>query len=130
MSDPCPCGSGLPYAECCERYHLGEAPLTAEALMRSRYSAFARGLAPYLLRTWHPMTRPERVDLDDGTVWRRLQIVDTVRGGPDDTTGVVEFRAAYRDASGAGGLVEERSRFDRIAGLWLYTGAEVAPAAR
>jgi SEC-C motif domain protein len=127
----CPCGSGLGYAACCEPYHLGDAAApTAEALMRSRYSAFARGLAPYLLKTWHPMTRPERVDLDDGTVWRRLQIVDVIRGGPDDVSGVVEFRAAYREGSGATGLVEERSRFDRIAGVWLYTGAEVAPAAR
>lgn len=98
--------------------------------MRSRYSAFARGLAPYLLRTWHPATRPDRVDVDDGTVWRRLQIVDVVRGGSDDTTGVVEFRAAYREVSGATGLIEERSRFDRVAGAWLYTGAEVASATR
>jgi len=98
--------------------------------MRSRYSAFARGLGAYLLRTWHPLTRPDRVDLDDGTVWRRLQIVDTVRGGTDDTTGIVEFRAAYRDASGAAGLLEERSRFDRVAGVWLYTGAELAPGTR
>jgi len=29
----------------------------AEALMRSRYSAFARGLADYLLATWHASTR-------------------------------------------------------------------------
>ena len=126
----CPCGSGLAYAACCEPFHLGEPAPTAEALMRSRYSAFACGLVPYLLRTWHPMTRPDRVDLDDGTVWRRLQIVDVVRGGEHDTTGVVEFRAAYRDASGAAGLLEERSRFDRVAGVWLYTGAEVAPVTR
>ncbi|MGN6326321.1 YchJ family protein [Pseudolysinimonas sp.] len=129
--EPCACGSGRTYAECCEPYHLGDvAAPTAEALMRSRYTAFARGNGAYLLRTWHPMTRPEHVDVDDGTVWRRLQIVDTVRGGEGDVTGVVEFRAAYRDASGAAGLVEERSRFDRIGGVWLYTGAEVAPAAR
>lgn len=127
---PCPCGSGRPYADCCGRYHRGEPAPTAEALMRSRYSAFALGLAPYLLRTWHPSTRPARVDLDAGITWRRLQIVDVVRGGPDDAAGVVEFRAAYREAFGAAGIVEERSRFDRVAGLWLYTGAELPPATR
>lgn len=129
-ADACPCGSGRADAACCEPYHLGEPAPTAEALMRSRYSAFARRLAPYLLRTWHPLTRPDRVDLDEGITWRRLQIVDTVRGGPDDMTGIVEFRAAYRDRSGSAGLVEERSRFDRIDGVWFYRGAEVPPATR
>jgi SEC-C motif domain protein len=96
--------------------------------MRSRYSAFARGLAPYLLRTWHPATRPDRLDLDDGITWRRLQIVDVVRGGPSDDTGVVEFRAAYRTASGEAGVQHERSRFVRVDGRWLYLdGGESAP---
>src|SRR5687767_14362836 len=51
----CPCGSQRPYAECCAPYHRGERePPNAEALMRSRYSAFAVGEADYLLRTLHP----------------------------------------------------------------------------
>ncbi|WP_459741119.1 YchJ family protein, partial [Pseudomonas aeruginosa] len=85
---PCPCGSGAEYAGCCEPPHLGRAAPTAEALMRSRFSAFALGLAPYLLATWHPSTRPESLDLDDVT-WRRLQIVETVAGGAGDTEGIV-----------------------------------------
>jgi SEC-C motif domain protein len=124
---PCPCGSGLAYEACCEPFHLGAAAPTAEALMRSRYSAFALGLAPYLLRTWHPSTRPAHLDLDDGMTWRRLQIVDVVRGGSSDDAGVVEFRAAYRTADGAAGVQEERSRFERVDGRWLYVDGGPAP---
>ncbi|MCU1437526.1 MAG: motif domain protein, partial [Naasia sp.] len=66
----CPCGSGQPYAECCEPLHLGAAAATAEALMRSRYSAFALGLPDYVRSTWHPSTRPGSLDLDDDSTWR------------------------------------------------------------
>lgn len=86
--------------------------------MRSRFSAFALGLAPYLRASWHPSARPAAVELDD-TTWRRLQIVDTVAGGPDDDEGIVEFRASFRGADGAG-LVHERSRFAREGGRWFY----------
>lgn len=86
--------------------------------MRSRFSAFALGLAPYLRASWHPSTRPGEVELDD-TTWRRLQIVDTVAGGPDDDDGIVEFRASFRGADGAG-LLHERSRFAREGGRWFY----------
>jgi SEC-C motif-containing protein len=87
--------------------------------MRSRFSAFALGRADYLRASWHPATRPGELDLDPEVIWRRLQIVDTVAGGVDDTTGVVEFRASYRDGDGAG-LLHERSRFERVDGRWVY----------
>jgi SEC-C motif-containing protein len=92
--------------------------------MRSRYSAFALGLAPYLLASWHPSTRPAELDLDDGVTWRRLQIVDTVAGAGTAADGVVEFRAAYRTADGAG-LLHERSRFVREGGRWFYLAGDV-----
>lgn len=92
--------------------------------MRSRFSAFALGLAPYLVESWHSTTRPADVVLDGGTVWRRLQIVDTVAGGPADESGVVEFRASYRDADGPG-LLHERSRFTREDGWWRYLDGDV-----
>jgi SEC-C motif-containing protein len=120
---PCPCGSGAPYARCCEPLHLGAGASTAETLMRSRYSAFALRLTEYLSRTWHPSTRPGTLELDHGTVWRRLQIVDTVGGGPDDSSGVVEFRASYRSPDGAG-VLHERSRFARNAGHWAYVDGD------
>lgn len=92
--------------------------------MRSRYSANVLGSAPYLLASWHPSTRPARIDLDDDVHWRRLHIVDIVRGGERDEEGVVEFRASYR-ASGGSGLVHERSRFVREDGRWLYLDGEL-----
>jgi SEC-C motif-containing protein len=98
--------------------------------MRSRFSAFAlRSTNPrldaYLLSTWHPSTRPATLELDDGTVWRKLQIVDTVDGDPDDETGVVEFRASYRGADGTTGVLHERSRFARVGGRWVYLDGDI-----
>lgn len=86
--------------------------------MRSRYSAFALGELDYLVRTWHPRTRPADLELPDRQ-WRGLRIIDTVAGGPQDETGVVEFVASY-----AGGEQHERSTFTRCGGRWLY----LAPA--
>lgn len=121
----CPCGSGLDYSGCCEPLHLGSAAETAEALMWSRFSAFALGLDAYLLSSWHPSTRPATLELDEGTVWRKLQLVDTVAGAPGEETGVVEFRASYRGADGAAGVLHERSRFVRADGRWVYLDGEV-----
>ena len=91
-NDACPCGSGKPYAACCGPLHAGTriAP-TASALMRSRYSAFARGLADYLLTTWHPATRPALLELDDHTVWTGLTVESVTGGRAWEDTGTVTF---------------------------------------
>ncbi|MEU5907008.1 YchJ family protein [Micromonospora sp. NPDC047527] len=116
----CPCGSGRAYADCCSPVHGGgaQAP-TAEALMRSRFSAFALGDSGYLLRSWHSSTRPARLELDPGQRWTRLEIVETERGGLLDATGTVTFHAHYR-AAGQPGTMIERSRFVREDGRWVY----------
>ncbi len=98
---------------------------TAEDLMRSRFSAFALGLDVYLLASWHLATRPATLKLDPATVWRKLQIVDTVDGGPSADIGVVEFRASLRNADGAAGVLHERSRFARVGGLWTYFDGDI-----
>src|SRR3954454_1510169 len=87
-------------------------PETAERLMRSRFEAFRDGDAAWLLASWHPSTRPRSLDLSDNPRWQELAIVDTVAGGPDDATGIVEFRASYALPSGGLGLGvhHERSR--------------------
>lgn len=123
MTEPCPCGSGDTYRACCGPLHEGalQAP-TAEALMRSRYSAFACGDADYLFRTWHPRTRPPEVTIDPSIMWTGLQVSDTVAGGPGDDSGVVEFTARFVSAGHAGSM-HERSRFERRAGRWLYLDA-------
>lgn len=116
----CPCLSGETYGNCCGRFHSGSASApTAEALMRSRYSAFAVGNAPYLLATWHPDHRPDQLDLDPELEWRRLDILATSGGGPLDSTGTVEFTAHYRQ-DGQRGSQHELSRFVRENGQWLY----------
>lgn len=125
-SGQCPCGSGQSYRDCCRPLHDGTAVAdTAEALMRSRFSAFARGRADYLLSSWHPGTRPTALDLDEQITWRRLQIVDTEAGGADDATGIVEFRAQYLH-DGKRHILHERSRFSRVRdGSWRYVDGEI-----
>lgn len=116
----CPCGSGESYPACCGPLHDGESQAgTAEALMRSRYSAYAYGDADYLFRTWHPRTRPPEVSIDPSITWTGLQVIDTVAGGPDDERGEVEFRARFESAGGPDSF-RERSLFERRAGRWFY----------
>ncbi len=116
----CPCGLGASYAACCGRVHLDQAAAeTPEQLMRSRFTAFARRDVGYLLRSWHPDTRPAPFELDESVRWERLEILDTVLGGPDDDEGFVEFRAHYL-AGRSPGSQHERSRFRRHGGVWHY----------
>ncbi len=96
---------------------------TAAELMRSRFEAFQAGDAAWLLRSWHPSTRPPEVDLDDNPTWRRLQIVETVHGEPGDTTGIVEFRASWVRGD-EHGVMRERSRFVHDGGRWYYVDGE------
>ncbi|GHC82714.1 YchJ family protein [Streptomyces collinus] len=116
----CPCGLPQPYEACCGRYHSGAAAApTAEALMRSRYCAFVKGDAGYLLRTWHPRTRPGTLELDPGMRWTGLEILGTGGGSAFHSAGTVEFRASYR-----GGSLHERSSFERADGAWVYVDGE------
>lgn len=125
----CPCGSSAAYAACCEPYHLGKAlPPTAEALMRSRYSAYFSGLEGYLLATWHPATRPPTVDLaGDGqprTTWLGLKVL---RHQPQDADHAeVEFIARYRIGGGSAQRLQETSRFERLEGRWFYLDGDFA----
>ncbi|WP_433466937.1 YchJ family protein [Spirillospora sp. CA-128828] len=126
MAKTCPCGVGSRYRDCCGRLHRGAAAAeTAGELMRSRFTAFAVGDEPYLLRTWHPATRPERIGFEDGTRWTRLEIVREEGGGPGDNKGVVEFRAHYLAGSEPGEL-HEVSRFVRHDGAWVYVRGKVS----
>lgn len=120
----CPCGTGLTYGECCYRFHSGEwvAP-TAEALMRSRFTAFAVGNSQYLLDTWDPETRPSELGLDIGIDFYRLDILETTGGGPFDSTGTVKFQAFYKGL--ASGVQEEDSTFRKVNGAWVYSTGDV-----
>ena len=88
--------------------HEGATAPTAEALMRSRYSAFAVGNAGYLLRTWHSSGRPRKLSFDPALRWTRLAILETRGGGLLDATGTVQFRAMYVQ-QGQRGVLAERA---------------------
>lgn len=120
----CPCGSGAAYRSCCGPLHDGAPAPTAEALMRSRYSAYALDRSDYVFTTWHPRTRPDDVSPAPGLTWVGLQVLDVVDGGPSDETGIVEFRATSRTAAGEQ-VLHERSRFERRRGRWVYVDGDV-----
>ncbi len=133
VATACPCGLGQSYPTCCGAYlDHGQPPATAEALMRSRYSAYVLGREDYLLRTWHESTRPGTLDLsgDAGTVnWLGLKIVRTEASGPDDARGVVEFVARYK-IGGKAHRLHETSRFVREDGQWFYLDGTLHAAAK
>ncbi|MFJ1703699.1 YchJ family protein [Kitasatospora sp. NPDC088346] len=122
-ASPCPCGLPAAYRECCGRLHRGEAEaVTAEQLMRSRFSAFAVHDAAYLMRSWDPETRPPEVELDGRLRWVRLEILGRTDGGAFHVEGTVSFRAHFTDR-GETGSMEENSRFRRYEGRWVYLDA-------
>ena len=118
-AEACPCGSGGTYDACCGALHRGEPAKSAEALMRSRYTAYVRGDADYILRTWHPRERPKSLTLGkDGIVWTSLTVhAHRVTG---KNKAVVEFSAHYRGPDGRTAILGEKSRFLREDGAWLY----------
>jgi SEC-C motif domain protein len=97
---------------------------TAEALMRSRYSAFVLDLRPYLLATWHPRTRPAHLDAPEpGLRWLGLQVQSAEQTDADHAS--VAFVARSKLAGRAHRLVET-SRFERLNGAWLYVDGRLA----
>jgi SEC-C motif-containing protein len=125
-ADHCPCGSQKTYAQCCEPLHRGAPAASAEALMRSRYCAYALALHEYLQRSWHSSTRPAHIDSADSdpTQWLGLRIK---RHQPvDDAHATVEFVARYKIAGRAFRL-HEVSRFVREHGHWFYLDGDSSP---
>ena len=120
---PCQWQDQVSFAECCGRYISGAvlAP-TAEALMRSRYSAFVQEQAAYLLQTWHPSTRPEHLDFEP-TQWLGLNVLSSHNS--DDEHAEVSFVARYK-VNGRAYKLQEHSRFVRENGAWLYVDGDVA----
>ena len=133
MNKPlCPCYSQMAYEECCKAFHEGELPTTALVLMRSRYSAFALGLADYIMDTTHP---DNHFYTEDREAWRKsidqfskktrfenLEIIDFVDG---DEEAFVTFKAHLiqggRDAS-----FQEKSRFLKVKGKWFYHSGKIS----
>ena len=115
----CHCESGKSYQACCEPLHLGQPAKTAEALMRSRYSAYVLHLEDYLLRTWHPTTRPASLRLSDDvdTKWLGLTILRTTNASETEAT--VEFVARYKVGGNRAERLHEISQFE-FSDAWYY----------
>ncbi|MBH1960389.1 MAG: YchJ family protein [Flavobacteriia bacterium] len=120
----CPCCSGKTYEDCCKPFHTGEkhAP-TAEALMRSRFSAFAIPNGEYLMETTFPPKRKfhNKKDLQEwGEIneWTQLEIIRT------PTSDQVEFKAYYTDENGKKQLHHEHSLFKNVNGKWYYVSGK------
>ena len=92
-------GQAVSFEACCAPLHAGEPAPDAERLMRSRYSAFVRGHAPYLLATWHASTRPASIELEEGAKWLGLEIKSHRMTGQDSAE--LEFVARFRVAGRA-----------------------------
>jgi len=125
---PCPCRSEeadpLPYTACCQVWHNGlaegkHAP-TPEALMRSRYSAYAVGLINYLLATWYPETAPGELELSP-IKWTNLEVLHAEETGD---AGVVEFIVRFK-VNGRAQKMHEISRFVRQTGRWYYIDGQM-----
>ncbi|MEO6624292.1 MAG: YchJ family protein [Burkholderiaceae bacterium] len=121
---PCPCESGLTYVQCCGLWHSGlsdgRCAPSAEALMRSRYSAYVLGLIEYLLATWHGSTAPGELELPP-VKWLGLEVRHAQESGD---AGVVEFVARMRDNHRSQRL-HEISRFVRENGRWYYIDGQI-----
>ncbi|RYF69923.1 MAG: hypothetical protein EOO29_32650 [Comamonadaceae bacterium] len=132
---PCPCGRSdlrsrpIAYALCCGRYvdHFDDSPAPdAESLMRSRYTAFVRERADYLLATWAPERRPAELSFDPGLKWLGLDVRARAVRGADQAE--VEFVARSRDTTGRAHRLHERSRFVREDGRWYYVDGDIGAA--
>lgn len=124
MTD-CHCGSGRSFADCCGPYLSGEAlPPTAEALMRSRYSAFCTRNVDYLHDTLLPSTRHDFnrehvAEWAANSQWTGLEVRRAVKGGADDTDGDVEFVARFT-VKGENYVHHETGTFAKEDGRWYY----------
>lgn len=121
----CHCGSETTFEACCSLLITGEKlPVTAEALMRSRYSAHVVGAIEYVMATHDPETvksvnRAHVQNWSDDADWKRLEIVKVTAGHAEDDVGEVEF-IAWFIINNALSFHHERSIFRRIDGRWFY----------
>ncbi|MEQ1532271.1 MAG: hypothetical protein HOO97_09330 [Sideroxydans sp.] len=125
LAPTCPCGSTKPFTACCAPYVEGNVPApTAEALMRSRYTAYTLLREDYVLATWHTSTRPASLELaaDAATKWIGLEVKRHEQQDADHAT--VEFVARYK-VNGRAHRLHEVSRFVREDGRWFYLDGDL-----
>jgi len=124
--ESCACGSEKKFATCCGPFINGESyPLTAEQLMRSRYTAYAICEIPYILATTHSDTcglynATSIREWASSSQWQRLQIISTLKGLEHDEMGYVEFKAYYLDDTNKSLVHYEYSTFKKESGVWYF----------
>ncbi|MEN3323880.1 YchJ family metal-binding protein [Mariniflexile soesokkakense] len=123
----CYCGNKEPYSECCEKIHndINQA-LTAEQLMRSRYSGFVLANGDYLMQSHHSSTRPIKdkkgiIEWAKSVQWIKLEVLETSKGKPQDTEGTVTFNAYFYE-NGIVEVIHEKSAFLKENNYWTYLG--------
>jgi len=122
----CPCGRSKEYKDCCAlpHQHIGNA-ITAEDLMRSRFTAFTQADGEYLTLSHHSSTRPENsneiVSWAKSVKWLNLEIINKTGGNENDIDGTVEFKAHFKER-GKKRFIHENSKFVREYGKWAYLG--------
>jgi SEC-C motif domain protein len=127
----CYCCSGKKFADCCQPFLEGEAkPPTAEALMRSRFSAYAAINVEYLLKSNHPSKRKfhdsKSIELwAKSNDWHILEIISKSKGEPKDTEGTVEFKAFFLDHKSNPQIHHEISNFKKELGKWFYVDGKI-----
>lgn len=123
---PCPCGNPAGYQGCCGRLHEGQLAITAEQLMRARYSAYVLKREDFLLASWHASSRPVSLGLDAQQplpTWLGLDIRQ--HHDVDENHASVEFVARYRLGGGRAQRQHETSRFVREDGQWYYLDGQM-----
>ena len=129
----CYCGSGKEFEKCCEPFiSRKKDPLTAENLMRARYSAYVAGDIDFIEST-HSLEKREDLDVEETKKWSResdwmgLEIIRTEKGGPGDMRGLVEFKASYSQ-NGITHIHHEISNFKKIENKWYFDNGEIIPS--
>ena len=129
MSD-CLCCSGRAYEECCEPLLLGhQRARTAEALMRSRYSAYALAEIDYLFKTSGPQVRKD-FDAESSrqwaqaAEWKGFEILRSEGGGEKDEQAMIEFVARYQ-VKDAPFEHHEIAAFGRVDGEWRFMDGKI-----
>lgn len=130
MSD-CPCGSGQSFSNCCAPVvEQGKKAVTAEQLMRARYTAHTQANIAFIVRTHHPSTRS---DVDEASTakwaresqWLGLEIRNVEGGQEDDKSANVEFVARYRDQNGRRHEHAEIALFEKHNNEWFFKDAKM-----
>lgn len=131
IQNQCFCGNDNTFEQCCKPIIDGTQPaLTAQALMRSRYSAYVIVASQYLIDSTHISQRANysKTDIEawaKESHWQKLEIIDCKKGLSGDSVGEVEFKAYYRDAKNILHIHHEKSVFKQENEDWFYVSGTI-----